>query len=193
MTTLRLNKDSHKLEEIPITDGDTSRFDLPVIEDLPETSKMLVKKAVNTSAATFTHDSEKRRALFKKQFAQCRTREQLLALMASIDESKRALKLTITTLSETPKELTRVDRHERIQKLNRYKSVMPHLQREREQVRNKIAEINKRDKGINKRINSSSTVFANVFLAIAEAELDEEVFADLEHRTNAFIRSHSKG
>ncbi len=115
------------------------------------------------------------------------SREQLTALMAEIDETKRALKSHLSQLSSEPTEKHARGR-ERQALIRRIKDKLSFLTEEREMVRARLGQIKMDQKALNRRTVNTKPGFANAFMAAAERLLSDEQFSEIEARAAQMLQ-----
>lgn len=105
----------------------------------------------------------------------------LTALMAAIDEDKRALKSALSQLSSEPEGKFGRGRARQVM-IRKMKDKQSFLTEEREVVRLKLGRLKMDKKALNRALSSRSPEFTHAFVASAERLLPEELFQDLEVR-----------
>ena len=113
-------------------------------------------------------------------------KEALVALMADLDTEKRTIRGFMRKYSNEPKEMGGGAGPERYRRLRKLKARLGYLTEEREYVRNKIGELNRQAKLLNKASHRSLD-FSQAFLAAAELELDQETFLELEAKAGVLM------
>ena len=113
----------------------------------------------------------------EKLYAAGRDRPSLVALMNQIDEQKRSLRIVLRRMAQDPE--YKISGHERQNKERKIKDKERYLIEEREAVRQRIIEVNRDEKAINRATNRKKG-FTVAFLAAAEQILDQELLMRIE-------------
>ena len=116
---------------------------------------------------------------FTEKLANTRDKELLIQLMNELDEEKRRIKTVMSKFSNEDPENGGLSGKERQTKLRRLKTRLSFLIEEREATRQKLGKLNGDKKALNKAMNRKIE-FRHAFLAVAEREMPEEIFIDLE-------------
>ncbi len=116
---------------------------------------------------------------FTEKLASARDKESLIQLMNELDEEKRRIKTVMSKFSNEDAENGGLTGKERQTKLRRMKTRLSFLIEEREATRQKLGKLNGDKKALNKAMNRKIE-FCHAFLAVAEREMSEERFIDLE-------------
>ncbi len=116
---------------------------------------------------------------FTEKLASTRDKESLIQLMNDLDEEKRRIKAVMSKFSNEDAENGGLTGKERQTKLRKMKTRLSFLIEEREAARQKLGKLNGDKKALNKAMNRK-VEFCHAFLAVAEREMSEERFIDLE-------------
>lgn len=116
---------------------------------------------------------------FTEKLARANDRDSLIQLMNELDEEKRRIKTIMSKFSNEDAENGGLTGKERQTKLRRMKTRLSFLIEEREATRQKLGKVNSDKKALNKAMNRKAE-FCHAFLAVAERELSEETFIELE-------------
>ncbi len=116
---------------------------------------------------------------FTEKLASSRDKESLIQLMNELDEEKRRIKAIMSKFSTEDAENGGLTGKDRQTKLRRMKMRLSFLIEEREATRQKLGKLNSDKKALNKAINRKLE-FCHAFLAVAEREMPEEKFIELE-------------
>jgi hypothetical protein len=116
---------------------------------------------------------------FTEKLARANDRDSLIQLMNELDEEKRRIKTIMSKFSNEDAENGGLTGKERQTKLRRMKTRLSFLIEEREATRQKLEKLNSDKKALNKAMNRKAE-FCHAFLAVAERELSEETFIELE-------------
>ncbi len=116
---------------------------------------------------------------FTEKLASARDKESLIQLMNELDEEKRRIKTVMAKFSNEDAENGGLTGKERQTKLRRMKTRLSFLIEEREFTRQKLGKLNSDKKALNKATNRKLE-FCHAFLAVAEREMAEEDFLNLE-------------
>ncbi len=116
---------------------------------------------------------------FTEKLASTRDKESLIQLMNDLDEEKRRIKAVMSKFSNEDAENGGLTGKERQTKLRKMKTRLSFLIEEREAARQKLGKLNGDKKALNKAMNRK-VEFCHAFLAVADREMSEERFIDLE-------------
>ncbi len=116
---------------------------------------------------------------FTEKLANARDKESLIQLMNELDEEKRRIKTVMSKFSNEDAENGGLTGKDRQTKLRRMKTRLSFLIEEREFTRQKLGKLNSDKKALNKAM-SRKLEFCHAFLAVAEKEMAEEDFLNLE-------------
>jgi phenylalanyl-tRNA synthetase alpha subunit len=112
----------------------------------------------------------------------------LAALMADIDNTKRAIKSALSQLSSEPDERHARGR-ERQAKIRRMKDKISFLTEESGVVKERLGRLKMDKKALNRAASSKKLEFAHAFMAAAERILTEKQFNEIEYRASDIIQS----
>ena len=116
---------------------------------------------------------------FTEKLARANDKETLIQLMNELDEEKRRIKTIMSKFSNEDAENGGLTGKERQTKLRHMKTRLSFLIEEREATRQKLGKLNSDKKALNKAMNRKAE-FCHAFLAVAERELSEDIFVELE-------------
>jgi hypothetical protein len=126
---------------------------------------------------------------FTEKLASTRDKESLIQLMNELDEEKRRIKTVMGKFSNEDAENGGLTGKERQTKLRRMKTRLSFLIEEREAARQKLGKLNGDKKSLNKAMNRKIE-FCHAFVAIAEREMSEEKFLDLEMKAMELLMAY---
>ena len=118
-------------------------------------------------------------------------KQKLVALLNDVDEQKRQVGSRLVAVSSGRKEVTELSAKERRAQIRLMQDKLKYLSEEREYIRQRIGEINRDLKALNRATNSRSEKFCHAFVAAAEQLLDDETFLELESRAAAILERKS--
>jgi PAB1-binding protein PBP1 len=119
-------------------------------------------------------------------------KDKLIQLMSELDAQKNAARAAMRDISNTPAEEGGLSGRERNRTLRKLRTKIDFLKIEREYVKNKIAEIKKETKRLNRISNNSTPRFQAAFMAAAEKLLDEKTFLDIESKAATIMASRKE-
>lgn len=123
-------------------------------------------------------------------------RDQLIELMGELDARKNAARAAMRDISNTPAEEGGLSGRERNRALRKLRTKIDYLKIEREYVKNKIGEIKKQTRRLNRISNNTTPGFQAAFMAAAQKLLDEETFLHIESKAALIMaarREHTAG
>ena len=115
-------------------------------------------------------------------------KDKLVALLNEIDETKRAIKSSLSQLSSEPDEKTAKGR-DRQGKIRRMKDKLSFLTEEREIVRVKLGRLKVAGKALKRCEAGTNVDFAHAFMVAAEQILSEEQLNEIEARASEILDS----
>ncbi len=114
-------------------------------------------------------------------------KQQLIELMNELEAQKKAARVAMRNISNTPAEEGGLQGKERERKLRGLRTKIDYLKVECEYIKHKISTINTQKKKANRVVHNTSPKFQAAFMAAAEKLLDEKTFLNIENKAAMLI------